>query len=153
VFYSRVLNKTLQQAVEDSLGQGPEEQVAIFEELSLMRLAALDAVKLFSASQESKNVETRQAAAVLMRSAIHEVVKTAEAAARVNSLASDKVSVHNIKHVAAQITRIAHECMDLDQAKQFERLVRQRVKVQSTPEGVHTTPDMDVAEMDASVPK
>ena len=48
-FYSKVLSKTLASFIDDSLGSAPSEQMAVFEELALMRHAANQSVTLYDA--------------------------------------------------------------------------------------------------------
>jgi len=152
VFYSSVLNATLTEAVQAATDGEPHEQLQVFEELALMRLAARDAVALWSAAQQSDNTETRLGAAEVMKGALVEVIKMAETAARINAAGSDKVSVHNIAHVVRQIVRIAYECMEEDQARVFERMVKQQIKLSTGAPGTVVTPDMDVRSMDDSIP-
>jgi len=153
MWYKTVLNETLAQALEQATDAAPAEQLQIFEELALMRLAAKDAVALWSAAQESVNNETKAAAAEIMREALGAVVKTCDTAAKINAAATDKVSVHNIAHIVRQIVRIAHETMsDEKDALAFEAAVRDQIVIQTGPEGTTSTPDQTVEAMDDTVP-
>ena len=64
----------------------------------------------------------------------------------------DKISVHDVSFVIAQIVRIAHECMDEATARTFEALIKEKIRVGVSGEGTMSTPDTDVQEMDSSVP-
>lgn len=153
VFYSKVLNQTLQDALKAAVETDPHEQLNLFEELALMRMTAADAVQLWGIASEKGSIDSRIAAGEIMKAALAEVVKTCEVAARVSATGADKVSVHNITHVVRQIVRIAFEVMGKEEAQLFERLVRERVKVSTGTTGTTSTPDEDVAEMDGTIPQ
>jgi len=152
VFYGGVLNATLQQVVESELARSPHEQLNLFEELALVRIVARDAVKLYTVAAERGTEETLAAAGIMMRDALNEVVRTCESASRVSANASDKVSVHNIAHVVRQLTRIAAEVMDEEQARKFNALVKTRISIDGGPKGTLSTPDADVHDMDTTIP-
>lgn len=150
MFYSEVLNTSLKQLVEAACSQEPHEQVAIFEELALMRVTATEAVRLYSKAQEADD-ETRLNASLLMRDHLLEVVKVAESAARIVASGKDKISVHDINHVVNQIVRIAFKTLTDDDARKFERAIRAEVKVSGN-EGTTITPDQVVTDMDSTIP-
>lgn len=153
-FFSKHLTKTLEEAVADAMQEDPSEQVAIFEELALFRATVIPAVKMYDAAVSSNaKAETINAAAALLRDQLKDVTMIAQRAAAINS--ADKVSVHSIKFVVNQIVRIAWEVMGEEHeplARQFEELVRDRIKVSSDVQGTAITPDMDVTQMDATIP-
>jgi len=155
MFYSRQLNRTLQEAVESQLEMAPREQLALFEELALMRLTAQRTVSMWNAAVETGKPETEQMAVALMVEALKNVEHMCTAAARVESTAADKVSIHTLKAFVSQIVRIAYETMGeehVELARKFEKLVREEIKLPSEEEGTTLTPDADVTRMDDTVP-
>lgn len=154
-FYSKYMTRTVREAVEDALAVSPQEQLQLFEELALMRTLAGESIKLYSAAKETGKQPVIDTAAMIMQQQLNEVVRTCEAAARIDASAKDKVSVHTIHHFVDQIVRIAFDSFGDDpKAKEFEHLIRTQLKLpRSGNDGTSLTPDMDVTEMDSSVPK
>jgi hypothetical protein len=161
-FYSKHLTKSLSDALEDLTSVSPNEQLSLFEELALVRDAAGQAVAMYSICKEAyeqepspKRGEILAAATMEMRGALDHVVKVCEAAARIDSQAKDKVSIHTLHFFIQQITRIAYDAFDDDpRARAFEELLRTRIKLpQAGADGTVLTPDMDVQTMDSTVPQ
>lgn len=156
-FYSRHLTGTLKDYVESVLGESPESQLNLFEELAIFRHTTCEAIKLYDLAQASDKPETRMAAAVMVREQLAEVGELAERAARVEAAMRDKVSVHNLQYLVNQLTRIMHDVCEKhdrrDIAEEFERLVSDRVKVAGTVQGTTLTPSQDVREMDDLIPR
>jgi hypothetical protein len=151
-FYSKHLTKTLQEAVEDALGATPREQLNLYEELAVMRATCGDLCKLYDACENKP--ESRAAVGEALRSALQDVVKVCESAARVEGMAKDKLSIHNLSYVIAQVVRLAHDCFgDDERAKKFEEMIRLEVRLPDETQGTLMTPDQDVGEMDDTVPK
>lgn len=152
-FYRNVLSKTLKEFVNDSLGAAPEEQLNLFEELAVFRGLACDVIKLHSKAEEGGNFETKAKAAELMKQALKEVVSVCESAARVSAIGKDKISVHDIQYMVNQIVRVAYATLSEEDARRFERSMKRDVKLPIRDEsGTVLTPDMDVSEMDATIP-
>lgn len=153
-FYSKYLNKTLNDAVEEALGCSPAEQLQLYEELAMMRETTGTALKLWSAAQETGKSDVIQAAEGLVRSYLQENARICALAASIEANAKDKFSVHNLVHVVNQMTRIAYEVFgeDIDKAKQFEALIKTQIRLPSKESGTLITPDQDVLGMDDSVP-
>lgn len=160
-FYSKLLSRTLSSAVEEATNCPPQEQLNLFEELALMRSASEQAVIMYDAcvcAQEDGTPvqpETVLAAASVMKDWLREVVKVADAAARLEALAKDKVSVMALHLVVNQIIRCAHDAFGDDpRAQVFETFVRQRVRMPAADgtRGTTLTPDLDAHSMDASIP-
>ena len=151
--YSKFLRDSLAELIETQLGASSEKQLAVHEELAVMRATAVDTCKLYDASS-SAQASTRLAAGDMLRSTMAEIIKAVEAAVRIQTASKETLSVHNLSFVIDQMVRIAHEVFGSDHAKarEFERLVRETLKVDSGA-GTRITPDQDVLEMDASVPK
>jgi hypothetical protein len=150
-FYSVHLSKTLQEAVEEALDSAPEDQLNLYEELAVMRASAADICKMYDACPNDK---TRMAAGGLLRDTMQEVARLCESAARVRASANDKLSIHNLSVVIAQVVRCAWEVFgdDEERAQQFEDLIREKVRMPEETRGTSITPDQDVMDMDASVP-
>jgi hypothetical protein len=153
-FYSKYLKATLQEAVEECLTQSPHDQVSVFEELALMRLTVEDAIKLWDKSRESSALATRMEAGMILRDQLKEVSALADQANRIMLAGKDQYSVHTLVHVVNQLVRIAYDVFadHRDLAEEFERQIRERVKLPTEGQGTASTPDMDVADMDNTVP-
>lgn len=153
-FYSRHLTKTLEAFVNECLDADPSEQINLFQELALLRQSASHAVLLYGAAVDGVNItaETKLATAALMRDVLREVADMCAKAAQVDAAMRDKVSVHNLRHLVNQIVRVAYDELTLDDAKRFEKAIRERVRVTDEAAGTTVTPDQDARDMDATVP-
>lgn len=165
VFYKYNLCKTLEEAVQEATGVDPSEQLGLFEELALMRVAANEAVQLYGiammvqASDETPQAKVDQLrinAAELMKGALREVANMCEAAARVNGVSADKFSIHNLNYVVHQMVSIAYDVFGPeheDLAQAFEERLQKHVKLAKQTGGTQITPDADVILMDETIPK
>jgi len=152
-FYRHVLSKTLAEAVDEMLGVAPEEQLSLFEELAIMRKMAGDAIQLYTLAEEKKKNEAKVAAAELMRVALKDVVSVCESAARVSALGKDKISIHDIQYIINQIVRVAHDTLEETDARRFEKALHTHVRLPVKDQtGTDITPDMDVSDMDVTIP-
>lgn len=158
-FYRDVLGPNLRDALDSLTGGSAAEQLSLFEELALMRVTARDAVKLYgkacSVVDKSKGLALRAEAAGIMQAQLREVAKLAEAAARIDSLAKDKFSIHAVHLLVNQLVRICASVFKGhdDLVAEFARRVKTDVKLPtSESQGTVLTPDQDVRDMDASVP-
>ena len=157
MFYAKVLNKTITEIVEQQLESDPAEQVGVFEELALVRVHAQQAVALYNAATEGDEVksETVMAAGSLMVDVLQTVADFAKTASTISSQQAGKFSIHNLRHVINQIVRIAYDVFGEKYdvlAKEFERQVRERIRMPNEVDGTHLTPDLDVTEMDDMIP-
>lgn len=156
LFYSKYLTNSIADVVAEQMGSDPRETLNLFEELALMRLASGDAVALWTAAQTSDDPKTRYAAGCIMADALKNVSTLCQQAASIESQGKDKFSVHTLRSIVNQIVRIAYRVFDEDLAKAqaFEALINEEIRLPSTgDEGTNITPDMDVLDMDESVPK
>lgn len=156
-FYRQHLTQTLNEAVAAQLNTDPKEQVSLFEELALMREHTGQLVRLWSQAieQEAKE-ELIIACGTEMQLALQEVAKLALAANNVMRTGKDQYSVHDLKYVVMQLTRIMYDvCGDdhSDLAKKFEAMVDDKLVLPKSPEATTLTPDQDVLSMDDTVPK
>jgi len=154
--YSHLLGGTMEETMDAMLDESPAEQIQLFEELALTRVVCQDAVKLFAAAQQGSD-EQKILAQQIMCDALKFVKDMCEGAAKVDSNAKDKFSVQHVRHIANQITKCAHEAFGVDNpeaVKHFAELLKTKVKMPSAEnEGTDITPDQDVTEMDATIPK
>lgn len=165
MFYSKVLGPTLSEIVKDAVGQSPTEQLAVFEELALIRAAALPAVAMYDKLKENQSLppekkqEALLAAGQIMTAHLKEVISTAEAASRLLNAGKDKFSVHNLQFVVNQIVVAFGEVCGTehqDLAEQLEAICRNHLKLVAqdpSAQGTELTPDQDVMDMDGTVPK
>lgn len=165
-FYTKFLTKSLSDALEESTGVAPSEQLQLYEELALVRIAAGDAVKTWAVATQALEECTdakkkpvlenlRDMAACIMRDHLREVVSICESAARIESNAKDKVSIHQLHYFVNQIVRCAYHAFEdnIENAQVFEEYVRKTIHLPSPGnEGTSLTPDMDVQAMDDSIP-
>lgn len=157
--YTRVLSKTLREALDEHLSQDPSKQVQIFEELGLMREHSMNAVALWSIAQDSDKLETRLAAGELMAGMLKQVADLAKTAAAIN--AQSAVSVHTLHFVVQRIINVMHEVCgeeNISLALEFEQRVRAEIRVEQyaggdSMSGTTLTPDRDAIDMDESVPR
>lgn len=156
MFYSKYLDASISDLVAAQMGSDPRETLNLFEELALMRLACGDAVALWTAAQQSTDSSKRVAASMIMADALKNVQQLCQAAASIESQGKDKFSVHTLRSIINQIVRIAYRVFedDMEKAQAFEQMIADHVKLPSLGhEGTSLTPDMDVGEMDSSVPQ
>ena len=160
-FYSKHLAGALSDYVAEVTDCPPQEQLNLYEELALMRHAALTAVAMYNgivnAAADGKPMKPEMIldAAAIMKSWLQEVVKVADTAAKIEAAAKDKVSVQALHMVVNQIVRVAYDAFGDDpRAQVFEQMVRQRVRMPQLDGqgGTGLTPDQDARDMDASVP-
>lgn len=157
MFYSSVLGPKLKAVVEELTSRPAHEQLDVYEELNLIKTTGMQAVALYSAALESGNAEATMSASLLMRDALSFYIDCASKVAAMEDRAKDKVSVHTVSMIMGQVTRIMHRVCGEEHrelAEEFARLVQEEVRLPSTGDstGTSLTPDMDVVEMDHTVP-
>jgi len=155
-FYSDKLKGTLKAAVEGALQAPVAEQLSVLEELAVSRATAGLVVDMFQQAVDKNNGEAMQKAGFLVRETMEKIARLADIAARIQA-SGPNISVHTIHLIVNQIVRIAYEVFADDQprAELFERMVRENVRLPSfgEAEGTSITPDQDVMEMDATIPR
>lgn len=159
-FYSKRLNGTLGKFIEDSLATPPGEQLDLYAELAMMRHVASEAASLYEAAvdmtpepgKELAKQGAVMACATVMQEALNMVADMAGKISGIERNATDKVSAGQLSFIVAQIVRIAHETMPDEYARTFEASMREKVRIQTGPQGTTLTPDMDAVEMDGTVP-
>lgn len=157
VFYSKVLGKTLHNALKECVASPDAELMNVRDELMLIRAAAMESVALYGAlcDNDKSTPELRNTAAQMMVSALKDVVDVAGKMAQIDSRGSDKISLQNIILVSNQIVRCAHEVFGDDDPRvvAFQQMIEKHVRVPREDVGTSLTPDMDVREMDATIPR
>jgi len=154
--YGKLLGGTMEETMNALLDESPAEQIQLFEELALTRVVCRDAVKLFAAAQQGDD-EQKILAQQVMLDALKFVKDMCEGAAKVDNNSKDKFSIQHVRHISNQITQCAHEAFgmgDPDAVKRFAELIKAKVKMPSASnDGTDITPDQDVLEMDATIPR
>lgn len=164
--YGKYLNARLQDVVANAAAQPIAQLAQLNEELALMRDLAGQAVQLYSAvelmpgdtdEQRSKRDAAKILAGGLMQEQLNAVANLCEKAIRIDSMASDKLGAHNVKLIADQITSMAWRCFgelpDQTPVLKFTEMLAETIKVNVGPQGTALTPDAEVSEMDASIPR
>jgi len=144
-FYSKYLNKTLQDYVEEQLAVSPREQLQLFEELAVARTMASKAARLYSASVGTDSEDT---GIMVMRDALEFVVDVCTKAAAIEASSKDKLSVHNLVHAVNQITRIIYDVLGGTNdglAEEIERRIRKELRVETDNEQDDLVDVMDPA--------
>ena len=157
MFYGSVLGPKLKAVVEELTSRPAHEQLNVYEELQLIRSTGVQAVALYSAALETDNAQSVMTAALLMRDSLAFIIEQTAKVAAIEDRAKDKISVHTVSMIVQQMTRIMHRvCGEehRDIAERFTELVSEEVRLPSVGDttGTSLTPDMDVTEMDATVP-
>ena len=158
--YKKYLGPKLSEAIAQATGVSPDEQVAVYHEIALLREMAGQHVALFSAAYESGNVNATLAAGELMREALAVVVDTCSKAAKIQEKQRDQFSIHDLKYVVDQLM-IIHSSIAKDQpelAKAFADAVEKELILPTASKGVSVLPgDTDeiirsVVDFDAEIP-
>jgi len=166
-FYSKHLSKSLAESIKAALEEAPREQVAIFEELALMKETVKPTLLMWDAAMtkleaQADDPQVREAAlaaqaaaGALLRDQLKEVAGLAEAANRIMLQGKEHYSIHSLMHIVNQIIKISYDVFedDIERAERFEMLVRERIRMPVENKGTMSTPDLDVAEMDSTVPR
>lgn len=161
MFYSKVLSKSLREYVEECCAQEPHQQLALWEELALMRERAGLIVGLYSKIKESfgetptvEQMGKLMKIGDIMQLALEAVANMSSKQASILAAGKDKVTVFNIEYAVQQVVRIAYEAFgNSPEVVQFERMVRDNVKIAAGPEGTTLTPDQEALTIDSLVPE
>lgn len=179
MFYQRRLTKTLKKAVQESLGRTNAEQIALYEELALVREAAGQAVQNYgeaadlqadfeSAISAGKKISEQDFLAVKsvtseaagqMVAELKNVEHFASAIAKIEAASKDNVTIHLLNSIVHQTVRLFYEVCGVENialAQRFEKLMKDKIVLpsqMSNATGTTITPDMDVLEMDGLIPK
>lgn len=164
MIYQKYMTRTLSDAIREATNVSPAEQLRLFEELALIRESIGPSIQIYGAAREAslkepENEKLREAALAagqLLRDQLAEVVKTCDVAARIDAAAKDKVSVHTLHHFVNQLVVCAHKVFGDDpRVAELDQTLRETVRIPGVNEneGTSITPDQDVLEMDATIPR
>ncbi len=115
-FYSKYLGPKLTELVRANLNEPHDEQVALYQELAILRSAACEAIKLAQPlfdddMRKLLNVETQAMIFSTLQNAMSSVKDMVLAAARIEKDSKDKVSLKVINLIVAQIIEaVNQEC-------------------------------------------
>jgi len=159
-FYGKRLAPKMKAVIEELLDNPESETLRLDEELAIVRDIAGDAVALLSAAKElpddnPKKTELRAAASAIAMDAMHQVRTFTHTAAAINSVSKDKFSVHALQDVVQQITKMVYLCFDHDKdgLALFDQMLTDQLRLPKIGvDGTNLTPDMDVTEMDSTIP-
>jgi hypothetical protein len=163
----KVLAGALADYVSECIEQPPHEQLALWEEIALTQHVAEQTIALYQKAVKNtslavdKKQELVLATGALMKDALRDVADLCKRAAEIQQVTKDNISVHYIGFIVSQITRIIAAKLDdnnthLTNAEICESIttaIREQVKIPGQVNGTAITPDMDVMEMDNTVPK
>lgn len=158
--YRTSLGPTLAAFVEDVLSLPENEQLRLNEEVAVVRGRLDEAFKLrlMAYSLPAENVQRQGIIAnaeAMVTECLNQVRIFCKDMAQINSMSKDKFSASAIQDVMGQFTRL----IDLTFADCPEQLAKFRVLVESeirlpqmNANGTLLTPDMDVTDMDSTIP-
>lgn len=171
--YRKHLGPTLSAAVEAATGIDPDEQVAVFHELALLREYAGQFVAMYSAAVENDVVvkanpdstsEQRaraqanlSAAGSMMSEALNMVTDVCTKAAKIREKQKDRFSVHDLKYVIEKIQVIHHRLIGKEHpelARSFADALNGELTLPSGAgdKGTELHPDDTAREYDSSIP-
>lgn len=161
--YTGQLGPKLSDRMNRLLQQSHEEQVQLYEELALMRVAAQEAVRIVSATLEKPGISPHvvQLAFGVMTEALGQVRDFALAVSKIEKETEDKVSIRVIDLFIVQVmSAIRRVCGDdSDIVARIRREIDDTVRIPEDIDkdagsligGTYYTPDQLAAAMDASV--
>lgn len=162
-FYSQKLGPTLQRKIEELLGTSHDDQVNVYEELALMRIAAAQAVKLAEPALMGNRVNdnTKRLAISLMGDALSQVREFVVAAAKIERDAHGRVSIHVVNLFVLQVIRAIYRACgdDTATAERIEAEINATVRLPKDGDadpnividGTHLLPSDAAKDMDASL--
>lgn len=166
------LNPKLAERVKEELDRDPDEQLAIYEELALIRVHANDYVKMYSDAveqehyaQESGDLERihiakdrRVRAGALMAESIQNVTEVCAKAVKIQNAQKDRFSIHDIKFILLHIQRICATVVGAESpylAEKFMRVVEEDLsipRISAIDRGTQLNIDETAIHFDQSVP-
>jgi hypothetical protein len=127
------------------------EQLSLYEEVALARVACGEAVQMVSRVLEAGkkiNDETRVLAMATLRESIDHVGSLVERASRIEHMAADRISVKSVDLFVRQMCAVVAEFVDTPTMLQIEEAVREKVRV---PLGALNPADVNAGEKTPSV--
>jgi len=133
-FYSTHLGKTLKDAVDRVASEPVNRALTLYDEIEVSRATATQAIALAAAAFDSSksNPAIRALACTTVHEALEHVSKLVARAARVESLAEDKLSLGTVDHFVSQVVSVVWDVLGEeheDLAEAIDRGVRERVRI------------------------
>jgi hypothetical protein len=157
--YTHALKGALAATIQTQLEESePFEALDLTEELLLVRNSAANAVAIYSqALDEGATLDVVMQAGLIMQGQLSAVADMCDKAAKVaqqrNAIAG--AFTDTLARVISSVLHAAYEVWGNDHSVgEFEKLLRSKLKERKLPgaEGTALTPDLDVTEMDDTVP-
>lgn len=160
--YVKLLGVSLKEKLEEMSEGSHHDVVNLYEEIAISRLAAMQAIKLASPVLDGTTElepHVRVLALSCLQDAMEHVRRMVLSAARIEKSVDGRVSLQVIDLLFMQVIRVVHEaCPDEELAEKIEAGIREiKLPVHSKNagaslmDGIDSTPDMMVGEMDESV--
>jgi hypothetical protein len=168
-YYLKTLRPALAVAMEQAMEamETPLAHLDLSEEVALMRLAAKDGVEAYAQALEDaakqptnspKAMELKLSAGVIMAEKLKDVQRMVEGAAGIEKVKAEVMDLFS-QVMAAVITSVSHAAWEIwgddIKVKEFTELLKQKLERRQVTgiTGTEVTPDMDVQEMDDTVPR
>lgn len=158
--YRNSLGPTLKEFCEEVLSLPDHEQMRLNEEMSIVRGRLDEALKMRNIAYALPQDNQLRPAIIhnaesIVSECLNQVRIFAKDMAQINALSKDKFSAGAIQDVMGQFTRLIDltfaDCPE--QLAKFRQLVETNIRLpQAGASGTLLTPDMDVQEMDATIP-
>jgi hypothetical protein len=155
VIYRKHMSKTLQERLDEFLDQSQEEQLALYEELSMMRMMAVDSIKMYDAACQSRKPEAVTIASEMLKESLEAVSSMVKACADIESKATDKVSIRQLNLFVLQICRAVRRIVGEENVELAQKIINEinsSVKFHADGMGTALTPDQQAQSMDDTVP-
>jgi hypothetical protein len=155
VIYRKHMSKVLQERLDEFLEQPQEEQLALYEELSIMRVMAVDAIKLYDGAVQTNKAELVMCAAETLKEALTSVGDMVKACADIEAKATDKVSTRQLNLFIMQICRAVRRIVGEENIELAQKIIDEiNESVHFNVEGMGTTltPDQQAHSMDETIP-
>lgn len=109
--YSKRASAKLKQKLEELQELTADERIDLSEEIDVARVLAERAINMYDEMviQEKGDARSKASAAMVLKDALRHVSELVAQHARVQAIAADKVSVHNLKWIADQVCKIIKE--------------------------------------------
>lgn len=122
--------------MEETLALDPDEQLAIFEELALVRSYAVQFVRLYSLACEKhdadptdKNLEIVFSAGQAMSGVLAQVSEMADKAQKIAAKQKERFNIHDMYHVVDAIVVLVHEACGTEN-KHIAEALAQKISTQ-----------------------
>lgn len=159
-FYKHRIGPRLSERLAQLAAAPLHEKLSLSQELDIMRDLAGESLALYSAAIELPNDKPNKeqivsSAICLMQQSLEQVRVYCKTAAEIENMSKDKISVHDIQDLVNQICRMVRACFGDYQSElaAFEQLIHNEIVLpESGNKGTNLTPDLDVLEMDETIP-